>query len=102
MTSPPPSIEQIQRLVAAEFGVSVLELVSKRRSATVPRFVAMYIASRETPLSLPAIGRAFGGRDHTTVENALRRAEDMMGSRAMVLRVRWLVRKLREPGRLAS
>ncbi len=62
-------IIDIQRAVSSFYGVSVLELVSARRTALVvhPRQVAVYLAKEITALSLPQIGRLFGGRDHTTI-----------------------------------
>jgi chromosomal replication initiator protein len=72
----PSSIAEIQAAVGAHFGLSQGELLSTKRSANVawPRQVAMYLARELTGESLPAIGRHFGGRDHTTVLHACRRA----------------------------
>jgi chromosomal replication initiator protein len=74
---PQRSIAEIKTAVAAQFGISDRELVSAARSARVthPRQLAMYLARELTQESLPAIGREFGGRDHSTVLHALRRAE---------------------------
>jgi chromosomal replication initiator protein len=71
----PSSIADIQAAVAEHFGVSAQELLSTARTARVawPRQVAMYLARELTGESLPAIGRQFGGRDHTTVLHAWRR-----------------------------
>jgi chromosomal replication initiator protein len=70
------SITEIQTAVSAHFGLSPSELLSTTRSARIawPRQVAMYLARELTGESLPAIGRHFGGRDHTTVLHACRRA----------------------------
>jgi len=70
------SIGEIQAAVATHFGVSAQELLSSSRSARIawPRQLAMYLARELTDESLPAIGRHFGGRDHTTVMYACRRA----------------------------
>jgi chromosomal replication initiator protein len=72
----PSSIAEIQAAVGAHFGLSQGELLSTKRSARIawPRQVAMYLARELTGESLPAIGRHFGGRDHTTVLHACRRA----------------------------
>jgi chromosomal replication initiator protein len=72
----PSSIAEIQAVVGAHFGLSQGELLSTTRSARIawPRQVAMYLARELTGESLPAIGRHFGGRDHTTVLHACRRA----------------------------
>jgi chromosomal replication initiator protein len=69
------SITEIQTAACDYFGVSPDELLSTSRSARVawPRQLAMYLARELTDESLPAIGRHFGGRDHTTVLHAWRR-----------------------------
>jgi chromosomal replication initiator protein len=71
----PTSVAEIQAAVGAHFGLSTGELLSSARTARVswPRQVAMYLARELTGESLPAIGRQFGGRDHTTVLHAWRR-----------------------------
>lgn len=71
-----PTVRQIQEAVSDEFGITVDELLSTTRSARVvwPRHVAMFLARELTSESLPSIGRHFGGRDHTTVLHAWRRA----------------------------
>jgi chromosomal replication initiator protein len=76
-SSPPlaHSVADIQLAVSEQFGVSEQELLSSTRVARVaqPRQLAMYLARELTSESLPAIGRRFGGRDHTTVLHAWRR-----------------------------
>jgi len=69
------SIENIQKTVAEYFKIRVADLLSKRRSRSVarPRQLAMALAKELTNHSLPEIGDAFGGRDHTTVLHACRR-----------------------------
>ena len=69
------TIENIQKTVADYYKVRVAELLSKRRSRSVarPRQVAMALAKELTSHSLPEIGDAFGGRDHTTVLHACKR-----------------------------
>ena len=69
------SIENIQRTVADYYKIKVSEMYSKKRSRNVarPRQVAMALAKELTQLSLPDIGEAFGGRDHTTVLHACRK-----------------------------
>jgi chromosomal replication initiator protein len=71
----PSSIGEIQAAVGEHFGLSAQELLSSARTARIawPRQVAMYLARELTGESLPAIGRHFGGRDHTTVLHAWRR-----------------------------
>jgi len=73
----PTSVEEIQQRVAERFGVSRAELVGSSRAATPlrARQVAIFLTRDLTDLSLPQIGRLYGGRDHTTVLNSLRRVE---------------------------
>jgi chromosomal replication initiator protein len=72
----PPTIERIQDFVAEAFGLTREELLSPVRTARVawPRQVAMYLAREHTHETLPAIGARFGGRDHSTVVHACKRA----------------------------
>ena len=69
------SISEIQAAACEHFGVSSEELLSSARTQRIawPRQVAMYLSRELTGESLPAIGRNFGGRDHTTVLHAWRR-----------------------------
>ena len=69
------SIENIQKTVADYFKLRVADLLSKRRSRSIarPRQIAMTLAKELTNHSLPEIGDAFGGRDHTTVLHGCRR-----------------------------
>ena len=75
-----PAVATIQRRVAARYGVRANDLRSARRAVAVawPRHVAMHLARELTMHSLPAIGRLFGGRDHSSVMYALRRVKDRM------------------------
>jgi chromosomal replication initiator protein len=84
-TDPPVrSIADIKAAACEQFGISSEELVSPARTARLawPRQVAMYLARELTHESLPAIGREFGGRDHTTVLHAWRRTEERMSTNA--------------------
>ena len=76
------TIGEIQAATCQHFGLSAEELLSSARSARVawPRQVAMYLARELTGASLPAIGRQFGGRDHTTVLHACRRTSARMSA----------------------
>jgi chromosomal replication initiator protein len=76
------TIHDIQRLVASRMGTTVLELTSARMAQARPRQVAMWLAKQATPASFPAIGRAFGNRDHTTVMQAVRRVDALMAADA--------------------
>ncbi|GAA4957527.1 hypothetical protein GCM10025791_42580 [Halioxenophilus aromaticivorans] len=73
------SIDNIQRVVAEYYKIKVSDLHSKRRSRSVarPRQVAMALAKELTNHSLPEIGEAFGGRDHTTVLHACRKIKEL-------------------------
>ena len=73
----PTTVEEIQQQVATAFGISRAELVGSSRAATPlqARQVAILLTREATDLSLPQIGRLYGGRDHSTVLNSLRRAE---------------------------
>ena len=73
------TIDEIQRKVADYYALKMTDLLSARRAREVarPRQVAMYLAKKLTPRSLPEIGRRFGGRDHTTVMHAVKRIEEL-------------------------
>jgi chromosomal replication initiator protein len=73
------TIENIQKTVAEYYKIRIAELLSKRRSRSIarPRQVAMALAKELTNHSLPEIGDAFGGRDHTTVLHACRRVKEL-------------------------
>jgi len=77
----PVTIERIQEIVCETFGVTERDLCSPRRTQVLvhPRQIAMYLCRELTSESLPAIGRAFGGRDHTTVHYAVNRIAERMG-----------------------
>jgi chromosomal replication initiator protein len=76
------SVKEIQTAACRHFGISSEELVSAGRTARVtwPRQVAMFLARELTGESLPAIGRQFGGRDHTTVLHACRRTAERIAA----------------------
>lgn len=73
------TIDNIQKTVAEYYKIKVADLLSKRRSRSVarPRQLAMALAKELTNHSLPEIGDAFGGRDHTTVLHACRKIEQL-------------------------
>ncbi len=76
------TIENIQKTVADYYKLRVSDLVSERRSRSIarPRQVAMALAKELTSHSLPEIGAAFGGRDHTTVLHACKRVRELRES----------------------
>ena len=78
------SVDNIQRTVAEYYNIKISDLVSKRRSRSVarPRQMAMALAKELTSHSLPEIGKAFGGRDHTTVLHACRKVKELLENSA--------------------
>lgn len=74
------SIENIQKTVAEFYSIRVSDLKSKRRNRQIarPRQVAMSLAKELTSMSLPDIGDAFGGRDHTTVIHACKKVAELI------------------------
>ncbi len=73
------SIDNIQKAVAAYYKIKVSDLLSKRRTRSIarPRQLAMALAKEFTSHSLPEIGEAFGGRDHTTVLHGCRKVAEL-------------------------
>jgi chromosomal replication initiator protein len=73
------SIENIQRAVGREFGLSLPQLKAKDNSRGVayPRQIAMFLAKELTTASLPQIGREFGGKHHTTVLHSINKITEM-------------------------
>jgi chromosomal replication initiator protein len=82
------SIDNIQKTVADYYKIKVSEMYSKKRSRTVarPRQMAMALAKELTQLSLPDIGDAFGGRDHTTVLHACRKIAELRSTNSDITR----------------
>ena len=80
------SIDNIQKTVADYYKIKVSEMYSKKRvrSLARPRQVAMALAKELTPMSLPEIGEAFGGRDHTTVLHACRKVRELVEADQMI------------------
>ncbi|HCU04977.1 MAG TPA: chromosomal replication initiator protein DnaA, partial [Coxiellaceae bacterium] len=74
------TIENIQRIVAEYYKVKVADLMSERRSRSIvrPRQMAMALAKELTNHSLPEIGNAFGGKDHTTVLHACKKMKELI------------------------
>ncbi|MGI6034100.1 MAG: chromosomal replication initiator protein DnaA [Coriobacteriales bacterium] len=79
---PPPkpkriTIEAIQKSVAEHYGISMVELLSKKRHKNLvrPRQIAMYLCRKLTDASFPQIGEQFGGRDHSTVIHSTEKIE---------------------------
>lgn len=76
------SVEEIMKLVADHFKVRVLDLKSSTRAKpiVVPRQIAMYLIKKFLDKSLVDIGKSFGGKDHTTVMNALERVKNLQAA----------------------
>jgi chromosomal replication initiator protein len=76
------SLEEIQKLVADHFKVKITDLKSSTRAKpiVVPRQIAMYLIKKFLDRSLVDIGKAFGGKDHTTVMNALERVQHLQAT----------------------
>ena len=74
------TLESIQKTVAEYFKMRVSDLLSKKRTRSIvrPRQLAMALAKELTNHSLPEIGDAFGGRDHTTVLHACRKVVELL------------------------
>ncbi len=83
-TGVPIAVEEIQARVGEAFEVSAADLLGPNRSAATvrARHIAILLTRELTDLSLPQIGRLFGGRDHSTILNSLRRAEASISSDA--------------------
>jgi len=94
-TRRPLTIGRIQETVADYYQITLEDMKSKRRDKHIvfPRQVAMFLVREETPSSLPAIGQAFGGRDHTT---ALHSIEKIMNEQKEDERLRYELQALRE------
>ncbi len=95
------TVEEIQAATCERLGISPEALSSPDRSARVAwaRQVAMYLSRELTDATLPAIGRAFGGRNHTTVLHACRRTTERIASDAEAHElVRSLTASLQQPG----
>jgi chromosomal replication initiator protein len=73
------TIESIQRVVAEHYRMQVSDLKQKNNARRIsePRQIAMYLAKEMTGSSLPEIGRAFGGKHHTTVLHSIHKIERM-------------------------
>ena len=74
------TIEQIQRRVGEHYGIKLSDLKAKSRTQAVafPRQIAMYLARQLTHASLAEVGKAFGGKDHTTVLHAVDKIQNLL------------------------
>ena len=94
-TRKPINVDRIQLLVADFYNITLEDMKSKRRDKHIvfPRQVAMFLVREETPSSLPELGKAFGGRDHTT---ALHSIEKIANELKEDERLRFEVQAIRE------
>jgi chromosomal replication initiator protein len=83
------AIDQIQRAVAANYKLTVAQLVAKNNSRqfAFPRQIAMYLCKKLTKHSYPEIGRAFGGKHHTTVIHSFEKIQSLSAADASLQRV---------------
>lgn len=91
--------QSIMEATASYFGISVDDLTGPSRVATIsmPRHIAIYLCRELTDLSLPKIGAKFGGRDHSTVLNSVRRVSEKIGEdRALFTQVTELTNKIKQ------
>ena len=82
IAKPSPAFSKVKpiiRAVAEYYGVTMGEIGNERRNMEIvrPRQVAVYLTNALTHLSLPRIGRAFGGRDQTTMSHSINRIEEL-------------------------
>ena len=82
------NIDNIQRTIAEYHKIKLSDLLSKRRNRSLarPRQMAMALAKGLTQHSLPEIGEAFGGRDHTTVLHACRKIKELVANNTWIFR----------------
>lgn len=98
-------VRKIVEEVSKRFGVEPADIKGKCRSKeiVIPRQVAMYLTRTLTDTSLPAIGRAYGGKDHTTVLHACRKTEEKIAQdRSFAGLVEEIKRRLRDSGAASS
>ncbi|MDR2067422.1 MAG: chromosomal replication initiator protein DnaA [Holosporaceae bacterium] len=76
------TIEEIQKKVAVHYAIKLSDMFSPRRARqlALPRQIAMYLAKKLTTLSLPEIGKSFGGKNHTTVLHAVKKINKLIDS----------------------
>ena len=74
------TVDKIQNVVSNFYNIALSEMLSQRRSRPLarPRQIAMFLCKELTSYSYPEIGRAFGGKDHTTVIHAVKKIESML------------------------
>ena len=100
--------EEIVRQVASSFGITVEQICSRDRSRQIalPRQIAMFLLREEANVSLPQIGEALGGRDHTTVMYGCEKVADMLETddrlRRQLIEIKELIFSPQKPGMIRS
>ncbi len=93
-----PTIDKIQKTVAAFYGIKISDLSSANRTRSIarPRQIAMYLAKTLTTLSLPAIGKGFGNKNHATVIHSVKMVVEMSNENQQLLQeIKTLEEKIR-------
>jgi chromosomal replication initiator protein len=93
-----PTVEKIQKIVAAFYGIKIADLISSNRARCVarPRQIAMYLSKILTSNSLPSIGKEFGGKNHATVIHSVKLVTQLIENDQKILQeVRGLEEKIR-------
>jgi chromosomal replication initiator protein len=74
------TVENIQKVVAEQYNISVSDIKSKKRDKkyVIPRQIALYIARELTEYSFPELGNEFGGRDHTTAMHSYEKIQNLL------------------------
>jgi chromosomal replication initiator protein len=93
-----PTIEKIQKIVAAFYGIKTSDLTSSSRARSIarPRQIAMYLSKTLTTNSLPTIGKEFGGKNHATVIHSVKLVKELLETEQQILQeVRGLEEKIR-------
>ena len=98
------NISRIRRCVCEYYGVTVRDVISERRQARImlPRHVAIYLSRQLTQRSLPAIGKCFGNRDHTTILSACKGIEARMTADPSFAAVVYHLRAVIDPPPIAN
>ncbi len=93
-----PTIDKIQKTVAAFYGIKISDLTSANRARAIarPRQIAMYLVKTLTSNSFPVIGKEFGGKNHATVMHSVKLVKELMSSDQQILQeVKGLEEKIR-------
>ena len=98
-TTHKPNIQTIQSTIAAHYGISIAELISKKRERKIamPRQIGFYLARQLTQASFPEIGAAFGGKDHSTVMHGVKKVtESLRGNNQLRMELSFIQKNLND------